>query len=355
MPKVHKNPMKLQPVVSCINSFPSIFSTWLDFKMKDLLSFIPSYIKNSTELIKDLKKLQLPPGAKVLTSDATSMYTNLDSNTGIQALRDLPTTQALHISPTFPTDFFLLILEIVMNHNIFQFGDTFWGQLQGTAMGTPAAPLYSILTYGQHENTKILQKFKENLIYYKRYIDDIFGIWVDTTEYTWESFKSDLNQFGTLQWNTEKPTTSTTFLDLHIQIDHNRIITKTHQKELNLYLYILSTSAHPASCFKGLITREIIRYWTQNSKHEDFIDITQQFIQRLIQRGHKLQDIIPVLRTAPSTIESVQGNRNPTIILEPIMMTPCTYTGNSILGTSKRTSSDKSMINHLKTMTASYK
>ena len=90
-------------------------------------------------------------------------------------------------------------------------------------------------------------------------------------------------------------------------------------------------------------------------EHEDFIDITQQFIQRLIQRGHKLQDIIPVLRTAPSTIESVQGNRNPTIILEPIMMTPCTYTGNSILGTSKRTSSDKSTINHLKTMTASYK
>jgi hypothetical protein len=86
MPKVHKNPIKLRLVVSCINSFPSIFSTWLDFKMKELLRFIPSYINNSTELIKELKQLQLPPGARVFTADATSMYTNIDTVTGLQAL-----------------------------------------------------------------------------------------------------------------------------------------------------------------------------------------------------------------------------------------------------------------------------
>jgi hypothetical protein len=50
----------------------------------------------------------------------------------------------------------------------------------------------------------------------------------------------------------------------------------------------------------------------QNSKQEDFIHITQQFIQRLIQRRHKQQDIIPVLQTEASTIDSVQGYLNPT-------------------------------------------
>jgi len=44
-PKVHKIPMKLWPVVSCVNSFNSIFSTWLDYKMKTLLPLIPSCIK----------------------------------------------------------------------------------------------------------------------------------------------------------------------------------------------------------------------------------------------------------------------------------------------------------------------
>jgi len=42
MPKVHKTPLQLRPVVSCINSFPLIFSTWLDFRMKELLHLIPS-------------------------------------------------------------------------------------------------------------------------------------------------------------------------------------------------------------------------------------------------------------------------------------------------------------------------
>ncbi len=59
MPKVHKTPLQLRPVVSCINSFPSIFSTWLDFRMHELLHLIPSYIKNSTKLINDLKNLTL--------------------------------------------------------------------------------------------------------------------------------------------------------------------------------------------------------------------------------------------------------------------------------------------------------
>jgi len=57
-----KNPMQLRPVVSCINSFSSIFSTWLNFKLNKLLRLIPFYIKNSTDLIKELKQLDLPPG-----------------------------------------------------------------------------------------------------------------------------------------------------------------------------------------------------------------------------------------------------------------------------------------------------
>jgi hypothetical protein len=44
-----------------------------------------------------------------------------------------------------------------MNNNIFSFGDTYWLQINGTPMGTPAAPLYSIITFGHHENTSILQ------------------------------------------------------------------------------------------------------------------------------------------------------------------------------------------------------
>jgi hypothetical protein len=61
LPKIHEKPMTLRRVVSCINSFASIFSNWLDYKMKDLLFLIPSYIKDSIQLLSELTQLTLPP------------------------------------------------------------------------------------------------------------------------------------------------------------------------------------------------------------------------------------------------------------------------------------------------------
>jgi hypothetical protein len=108
--------------------------------MKELLHFIPSYIKNSTELLKELKPIILPPGAKLFTADASSMYTNIDTPTGLQVLTNLFEQNINSIPNDFPKTFFLRTLEIVMNNNIFTFSNTFWLQLKGTAMGTPAAP-----------------------------------------------------------------------------------------------------------------------------------------------------------------------------------------------------------------------
>jgi hypothetical protein len=124
--------------------------------MKELLYLIPSYIQDSKALLEELSTLHIPKGAKLFMADAVSMYTNIDTNIGILTLRKLFTLYNDEIATDFPTELFINTLEIIINNNIFSFGDTFWVQLQGTALGTPAAPLYSILTFGIHENTQIL-------------------------------------------------------------------------------------------------------------------------------------------------------------------------------------------------------
>jgi hypothetical protein len=120
----------------------------------------------------------------------------------------------------------------------------------------------------------------------------------------WLEFKSALNQFGTLKWNIDNLAHSTTFLDLELTIEGNKIKAKTFQKPMNLYLYIPPLSAHPLGCFKSLITGELLRYWKQNSDPKDFIEITSLFIQPLLDRGHLLNTITPLLQTAASTIDN---------------------------------------------------
>jgi hypothetical protein len=121
LPKVHKNPISLQPVVSNTNSFLAIFSVWLDHKMKDLLPLVRCYIKNSTTLISQLKQLPLPTGAKIFTADAVSMYTNIDTTLGINAIKQFLITNENDLPANFPVQLFLNILETIMRNNIFSF------------------------------------------------------------------------------------------------------------------------------------------------------------------------------------------------------------------------------------------
>jgi hypothetical protein len=77
-----------------------------------------------------------------------------------------------------------------------------------------------------------------------------------------------------------------------------------YQKPMHLYTYIPPLSAHPKSCFKGSIIGKLLRYWHQNTDEADFININSLPIQRQINRGHPIQDIILILQKAASSIDN---------------------------------------------------
>jgi hypothetical protein len=92
----------------------------------------------------------------------------------------------------------------------------------------------------------------------------------------------------------EEPSSSTIFLGLKIHIENCRIRFTTFQKPMNLYLYISPSSAHPPSCLKGLIMGELRRYWLQNNP-DNFQAILINFITRLLNRGHNITNLTPIL------------------------------------------------------------
>ena len=153
------------------------------------------------------------------------MYTNIDTKIGLQSFQSFLELNKDLIPNNFPTNLFLTILETVMSNNIFSFGDTKWLQLSGTAMGTSAACAYATIAYGHHKNTEILTKFAPNLLYYRRYIDDIFGVWVLPESHQtaiWKNFECKLNEWGSLEWIIEEPSNKTVFLDLNIELINSK-------------------------------------------------------------------------------------------------------------------------------------
>ena len=204
------------------------------------------------------------------------------------------------LKDVLPNKLLYSLLELVMKNNIFKFGDTWWQQINGTAMGTPCACIYATIFFGFYERTLLLSKNKESLLLYKRQIDDIFIIWQPTSPNNdeWTLFKNDLNNCSSLSWETEDLGSSTTFLDLNIWIDSNtnKIKYSTYQKAMNLFLYIPKHSAHPKHSVKSLIFGLLKTYKRQNPTSQDFQNMSIQLFKRLRARGHQHYDLKEIFK-----------------------------------------------------------
>jgi len=114
----------------------------------------------------------------------------------------------------------------------------------------------------------------------------MFRIWIDDgTINAWENFKSDTDDFGILTWEFKEPSQSVAFLDLTISIEESRITTKTYQKALNLYHYIMPQSNHPPNMMKCILYSLMRNYYCQNSKYEDYKHMATKLYNRHVNRG----------------------------------------------------------------------
>ena len=196
--------LKSRPIVSCPGGLLHGLGIWVDRKLQEVDKNTISYFKNSLELKEQLLKLNLPPNACLFTADTVSMYTNIPTHTALNLIGNHITQYKNKSNVTYPANTIREGLHLVMTMNTFTFGDLTFKQLNGTAMGTPPAPPYATVYYGIHEE-KFLPKYSQRIVFYRRFIDNVIGIWcpnqnsqVDDTE--WNSFIKTMNAFPGLTW-----------------------------------------------------------------------------------------------------------------------------------------------------------
>ena len=169
--KVHKEGRRSRPVVSSVNSTPEIFSKWVDYWLKKVVgSILPTYIRDAKHLIWELHTTfpnGLPKTAKLFSVNAVALYSNIDTDHGIEVLKSWLRLYRDELPPSMPVDFVVEALEEIMKNNIFQFGDTYWKQKRGCAMGTSAAMNYAYLYVGLLEVKRLLPNYKNNLLFFK--------------------------------------------------------------------------------------------------------------------------------------------------------------------------------------------
>ena len=316
--KIHKTPYKIRPVVSCCGSLLATVSTWLDFHLQSLRPFLPAFIKDSTEFQNQLEQTLIPAQTKLFTCDAVSMYTNIDVTHSIEILTKWFNEFRHELPSTFPCNLIIPAMEIVMRNNVFSFGNTTWLQKTGTAMGTPCACMLASIYFAYHERTYILPKYAHNIVFYRRFIDDVFCLWQpDSTlpfsdQLQFNRFKNDLNNFGHLKWEFTPLSLTATFLDLDITLLPKQYPNyqnfyyphfKTFQKPNNLYLYLPPHSAHPPGTVRSLIFGLLKKYWLQNTDPDDFKSITTALFERLKRRGHNPLKLQTIFRQAAAKLD----------------------------------------------------
>ena len=116
--KLHKNPMGIRPIVSSCESPTENISQYVDFWLQPLMKAIPSFLKDTSELINELRNLPVELDTILVTIDVKSLYTCIPYQEGIEACRE-----ALHLTlesnPTRPDVNALIVLEIVLKNNTF--------------------------------------------------------------------------------------------------------------------------------------------------------------------------------------------------------------------------------------------
>lgn len=335
LPKIHKPPETWtvpfvtpsgRPIVSDCGSESYRVAEYIDSFINPLSQKHPSYVKDTYDFVAKVKTLSVPAGAFLFSIDINSLYTNIDTQLGLQAV-----ARAFERFPDErrPDQVILELLELSLVRNDFEFNDKFYLQIHGTAMGKKFAPAFANLYMCFWEETAF-PKCKNLPLMYLRYLDDIFGVWTHSLE-DFHLFLSTLNSHHpaiTITHNTQQ--SALEFLDTQVffvegtEGDNRRLATKVFFKDTDRHALLHKSSHHPKHTFRGLIKSQLIRFHRICSFTEDVEKATQILFKALGPRGYSKR-FLRSIKTEVKQVFLEHGNFEKAVDERLLVPLVCTY------------------------------
>ena len=223
----------------------------------------------------------------MITMDVNSLYNSIPHTEGINACRSFHNRHTT--DPSLINDIPILV-DFILNHNLFKFNNDHYSQNNGTAMGTKIAPAYANISMGAIEISFLSSSYLIPCIYY-RYIDDIFQIWPHGNDSLTHFFEHANNIHQNIKFTHECSKTTLPFLDVSDQIAQNNIFTTLHKKPTYSHRYLHYTSCHPVHMKNSIIYSQFFRYKRICTRNTDFIEHSRELIAHLIHMAYPIKVI----------------------------------------------------------------
>ena len=122
-PKFHKGKGNLppfRPVVVVVGSPFNCISRWVDMHLRDSLDQIPSYVKNSNEIVLKINCLnELDENAFLFAVDATAMHPNSNPEEKLMFLKLELYNLTFKVEPSWPSRGIINAIKVLLRFNAF--------------------------------------------------------------------------------------------------------------------------------------------------------------------------------------------------------------------------------------------
>ena len=251
LPKMHKEYITfppLRPICSGFNSCTAKISEFIDAYLKPLAQNTSSCIKDTSDFVEriesDVAPTTISSKTILATMDVSSLYPNIDHEEGVKACEYALNKRK---TPLISTSVLTGLIKTVLKSNTLKFGERFFHQIKGTAMGTPMAVNFANLFLAKFETEMLAdykKKFKKLPTVWLRYIDDIFFTW-DYDETSLKHFinfrnnySSNQNMKSNITFTADYSTSEVYFLDTKIKFKGERLISELYSKPTASFQYL---------------------------------------------------------------------------------------------------------------------
>ena len=279
IPKIHKNPWKIRPIVPMHSYVTSTLSIVLHHLLLPIQRSFPWICESSRDLCEEVRSFNRSGSnaIRIHTGDVTAMYTSIQWPHFKVALASV-----VHRHPDYRGNMALeawivKAAEILWKSTVFQAHNRLFHQTDGIPMGIHCGPVFANLYLAFYER-QYLQDF-DGL--YRRYIDDAFAL------HQSDDVVSNLIRTPDLDIVWSHSEVGLPFLDVwfHTHLGSSEICFRPYEKVGNHHQYLPWDSSHPLSVKKGLVKGELTRAANISYLRPYFLTWKATLLSRLISRG----------------------------------------------------------------------